>query len=107
MPLPPRMNRVVRKLLGAIAASTLAACAVGPNYHPPATSVDAHFVNATQPGFAEDAAVEQYWTRFADPVLDSLVDDAVAHNTDLRTAAPHPQPPRGGGGGGGGDVFPA
>ena len=77
----------MRKLLGAIAASTLAACAVGPNYRRPSTPVDAHFANATQPGFAEDAAVEQYWTRFADPVLNSLVDDAVAHNTDLRTAA--------------------
>src|SRR5260221_9887601 len=94
MPLPPRMNRVVRKLLGAIAVSTLAACAVGPNYHRPATPVDAHFVNATQPGFAEDAAVEQYWTRFADPVLNSLVDDAVAHNTDLRTAAANLQASR-------------
>jgi multidrug efflux system outer membrane protein len=94
MPLPPRMNRVVHKLLIAIAASTLAACAVGPNYQRPATPVDAHFVNATQPGFAEDAAVEQYWTRFADPVLNSLVDDAVAHNTDLRTAAANLQASR-------------
>jgi len=94
MPLPPRMNRVVHKLLIAITASTLAACAVGPNYQRPATPVDAHFVNATQPGFAEDAAVEQYWTRFADPVLNSLVDDAVAHNTDLRTAAANLQASR-------------
>jgi multidrug efflux system outer membrane protein len=88
------MNRVVRKLLGAIAVSTLAACAVGPNYHRPATPVDAHFVNATQPGFAEEAAVDQYWTRFSDPVLNSLVDDAVAHNTDLRTAAANLQASR-------------
>jgi outer membrane protein, multidrug efflux system len=88
------MNRVVHKLLGAIAASTLAACAVGPNYRRPATPVDAHFVNASQPGFAEDVAVEQYWTRFADPVLNSLVDDAVAHNTDLRTAAANLQASR-------------
>src|SRR6266481_295482 len=94
MALPPRMNRAVRKLLGAIAASTLAACAVGPNYQRPSTPVDAHFVNATQPGFAEDAAVEQYWTRFADPVLNSLVEDAVAHNTDLRTAAANLQASR-------------
>src|ERR1700693_6462452 len=98
MPLPPRTNRVMLKLLGSIAVSTLTACAVGPNYQRPATPVDAHFVNATQPGFAEDAAVEQYWTRFSDPVLDSLVEDAVAHNTDLRTAAAHPHAPRGGGG---------
>jgi multidrug efflux system outer membrane protein len=88
------MNRVVRKLLGVIAASTLAACAVGPNYRRPATPLDAHFVNATQPGLAEDAAVEQYWTRFADPVLNSLVEDAVAHNTDLRTAAANLQASR-------------
>lgn len=94
MPLPPRMNRAVHRLLGAIAASTLAACAVGPNYQRPSTPVDAHFVNATQPGFAEDAAVEQYWTRFADPVLNSLVDDAVAHNTDLRAAAANLQASR-------------
>jgi outer membrane protein, multidrug efflux system len=94
MALPPRMNRVVRKLLGAIAASTLAACAVGPNYRRPATPLDAHFVNVTQPGLAEDAAVEQYWTRFADPVLNSLVEDAVAHNTDLRTAAANLQASR-------------
>jgi multidrug efflux system outer membrane protein len=87
MPQPPRMNRVVYKLLGMIAVSTLAACAVGPNYQRPTTPVDAHFANASQPGFAEDVAVEQYWTRFADPVLNSLVEDAVAHNTDLRTAA--------------------
>jgi multidrug efflux system outer membrane protein len=88
------MNRAVHKLLITIAASTLAACAVGPNYQRPATPVDAHFVNATQPGFAEDAAVEQYWTRFADPVLNSLVDDAVAHNTDLRAAAANLQASR-------------
>jgi multidrug efflux system outer membrane protein len=94
MRLPPRMNRVVRKFLGAIAVSMLAACAVGPNYRRPATPVDAHFVNATQPGFAEDTAVEQYWTRFADPVLNSLVDDAVAHNTDLRAAAANLQASR-------------
>src|ERR1700731_2578293 len=89
------MNRVVHKLLVAIAASTLAACAVGPNYQRPATPVDAHFANASQPGFAEDVAVETYWTRFADPILNSLVDDAVAHNTDLRPAAANLQASRG------------
>ena len=82
------------KLPGIIAASMLAACAVGPNYQRPATPVEGHFVNATEPGFAEDAAVEQYWTRFADPVLDSLVEDAVAHNTDLRAAAANLQASR-------------
>jgi multidrug efflux system outer membrane protein len=84
----------MRKLTGIIAVSALAACAVGPNYQRPATPLDAHFVNATQPGFAEDASIERYWTRFADPVLSSLVEDAVAHNTDLRAATANLQASR-------------
>ena len=58
----------------------LAGCAVGPDYHRPQTSVDAHYANAGEPGFAENAGIgiERYWTSFADPLLDSLVDDAVA-----------------------------
>jgi multidrug efflux system outer membrane protein len=84
----------VRKFFGALAATVLAACAVGPNYQRPATPVDAHFTNATQPGFTEDAAVERYWTGFADPVLDSLVQDAIEHNTDLRAAAANLQASR-------------
>src|SRR2546423_485798 len=91
----PRMSPAMHKVLGgAVAAATLAACAVGPNYHRPATTLDAHFVNANQPGVAEDAAVERYWTRFSDPVLDSLIDDAIAHNTDLRAAAANLQASR-------------
>ena len=65
----------------------LAGCAVGPDYHRPATPVDAHYTNAGQPGLAEGEALERYWTSFADPLLDSLVDDAFGHNKDLATAA--------------------
>jgi outer membrane protein, multidrug efflux system len=63
------------------------ACAVGPNYHRPTTPVDAHFVNAGEPGFAETSAVEKYWESFQDPELNSLVDDAIAHNNTLTAAA--------------------
>jgi multidrug efflux system outer membrane protein len=68
------------------AVIALTGCAVGPNYRQPATPLDVHFANAGEPGFAEADAVEQYWTSFADPVLDGLVADALAHNTDLRVA---------------------
>jgi multidrug efflux system outer membrane protein len=64
-----------------------AGCAVGPNYHRPPTPLDAHYANAGEPGFAQDAAIERYWTSFGDPLLNSLVDDAVAHNKDLAAAA--------------------
>ena len=49
--------------------------------------MDAHYTNAGQPGLAEGEAVERYWTSFADPLLDSLVEDALGHNKDLATAA--------------------
>ncbi len=59
---------------------------MGPNYHRPDTPLDTHFANAGEPGFSETDAVEQYWTSFADPVLDGLVADALAHNKDLSAA---------------------
>jgi multidrug efflux system outer membrane protein len=72
----------------AIAATMgfLGGCAVGPNYHRPEIPVDPHFANAGEPGFAEGDPVEHYWTGFADPTLTSLIEDSVAHNTDLRAA---------------------
>lgn len=73
-------------LLSAAAIVTLSGCAVGPNYRRPETPVDTHFANAGQPGFAEAAAIEQYWTRFADPSLSGLIEDALAHNKDLGVA---------------------
>jgi multidrug efflux system outer membrane protein len=64
----------------------LGGCAVGPNYHRPDTPVDTHFANAGEPGFEETEAVEHYWTGFGDPMLTGLINDALAHNTDLRAA---------------------
>jgi hypothetical protein len=40
-----------------LGAAVLAACAVGPNYHRPDTPVATHFVNAGEPGFAENSAI--------------------------------------------------
>ena len=78
----------MRRLTAGLAvAAVLAGCAVGPNYQRPSTPLDSHFVNAGEPGFTQDDSVERYWTTFSDPLLDSLVDDALAHNKDLGTAA--------------------
>lgn len=70
-----------------VGAAVMSGCAVGPNYHEPKIDVDAHFVNAGEPGFAEDDTVQHYWQAFADPLLSELVDEAVAHNKDLAAAA--------------------
>ncbi len=79
-------GRLTGGLLVGGALALAGGCAVGPNYHTPATPVDAHFANAQERGLAENETVERYWQNFGDPLLDSLVDDALAHNTDLAVA---------------------
>jgi multidrug efflux system outer membrane protein len=75
-----------RLITGAAAAAIITGCAVGPDYHRPETPVDAQFANAGEPGLKDGDTVERYWTGFADPLLDSLVDEALAHNKDLGVA---------------------
>jgi outer membrane protein, multidrug efflux system len=73
--------------LAACALVLVCSCAVGPNYHRPATLVDANFSNTSEAGFAPNEIVEAYWTVFNDPLLNRLIDDAIAHNNDLQAAA--------------------
>ena len=88
-------NRLAKGVaVSGTALLVLAGCAVGPDYHRPSTSVDAQFLNIGQPGLAEGVALERYWTTFNDPLLDSLVDDAIGHNRDLATAAANLQAAR-------------
>jgi multidrug efflux system outer membrane protein len=52
----------------------------------PQTPDPSHFANAQEPGLSENDAVERYWTVLGDPLLDTLVDDAIAHNKYLEAA---------------------
>jgi NodT family efflux transporter outer membrane factor (OMF) lipoprotein len=76
----------VTLLLGATA---LTACAVGPDYRPPATpaTAAAPFLGAQAPTAVSTAATEdRWWHLYDDPVLDGLVTEALAANTDIRVA---------------------
>ena len=79
----------MRNLLAAVSALTLSACAAGPDYVaplPPPTATAA-FVST---GTAVDPAAPvptRWWQLYRDPVLDELVGQALATNTDLRVAA--------------------
>jgi multidrug efflux system outer membrane protein len=85
----------MRRLVSAATLlSILAGCAVGPNYHRPETPVAAQFGNAGEPGLADNEAVEKYWTGFDDPLLNSLIGDAIANNKDLAVAAANLQAAR-------------
>jgi multidrug efflux system outer membrane protein len=64
----------------------LGGCAVGPDYVAPATPQAERFA-AQGAVFSGAAAPAQFWTQFGDPVLDTLVTDALQANHDLRIAA--------------------
>ncbi len=78
-----------RNIAISLAALMAGACAAGPDYRPPATPVtpDAAFV--TQASGVDPAATlpDDWWKLYRDPVLDSLVTQALAANTDLRVAS--------------------
>jgi NodT family efflux transporter outer membrane factor (OMF) lipoprotein len=71
-----------------LGASALTACAAGPDYKAPATptTAAAPFIGAASPAVSAAAAQDHWWTLYNDPLLDSLVGDALAANTDLRVA---------------------
>lgn len=66
-----------------LAVSALAGCAAGRDYTRPAMPLSAAY-HAPTPIAAADA---QWWRRFGDPVLDTLVEAALAQNLDIAAAA--------------------
>ena len=71
------------KRFAALLAVLLAGCAIGPDYQRPEVELPADF------GVVQSSAQapEHWWSLFQDPVLDKLVDEALAANRDLRMAA--------------------
>jgi multidrug efflux system outer membrane protein len=80
-----RNSCCLRRFAGVL---TLAAggCAVGPDYVPPEVPLEASFINAG--GFPESnvETMAAWWTVFDDPQLSDLVEQAIAHNQDIRIA---------------------
>ncbi|HYI10916.1 MAG TPA: efflux transporter outer membrane subunit [Thermoanaerobaculia bacterium] len=65
----------------------LSACTVGPNYQKPAVAVPEQFYGASGPASAESLADAKWFDVFADPVLRSLVEEALRNGYDVRIAA--------------------
>ena len=78
-----------RALAAAAAGLALAGCVVGPDHRDPRPQAPAQapFASARSPAFTGDQPPGRWWSLFRDPVLDSLVEQALARNTDLRIAA--------------------
>lgn len=70
--------------------AVLTGCAVGPNYHPPKTSMPAQWSSPLVGGETnEPAKLAAWWRNFGDTNLDSFITLAVRSNLDLRIAAAH------------------
>lgn len=64
----------------------LSGCVVGPDYQRPPLQAPAAFANQTQEGLSTDGVETLWWRGFQDHTLNQLVDQALAHNHDLRVA---------------------
>jgi NodT family efflux transporter outer membrane factor (OMF) lipoprotein len=73
---------------GLLTATALSACAVGPDYVAPTPPVQAGapFVGVQTAEVTAAAPDDSWWRLYSDPVLDGLVADALAANTDVRVA---------------------
>ena len=81
-----------RLLLAAASSLALAACATGPNYvaKPVSAAAAGPFVSAEGAANVSPAQpTGKWWRLYDDPVLDGLVADALASNTDIRVAVAH------------------
>jgi NodT family efflux transporter outer membrane factor (OMF) lipoprotein len=78
-----------RAVLAVLATLLTTACTVGPDYHKPVAALpkDGRFVTQAE-GFDPAAPLpDDWWRLYRDPVLDGLIAQAFAANTDLRVAA--------------------
>lgn len=84
-------SRMRHAASAALAALVLAGCSVGPQYERPDVEVPERFTGAAPvAGEAEaplaTAGDPMFWRRFGDPLLGSLVEEALGGNHDLRAA---------------------
>jgi outer membrane protein, multidrug efflux system len=86
--------KLIPKLVPLAVAATLAACAVGPDYHRPTVQTAPTFVEAEPALYSTDDSIGPFWGQFNDDLLNGLVIEALSANHDLRIALAHLQQAR-------------
>jgi multidrug efflux system outer membrane protein len=69
-----------------LAACSLAACKVGPNFTEPKEPVPDHYAGAADPRVSDSNPDSFWWRQFKDPELERLEAQAAAGNLDLKAA---------------------
>lgn len=89
-----RFHRSRWPALGLLAAGLVSGCAIGPDYkRPPVTPPEAFRAQMT-PGETASLADSPWWEAFGDPVLKSLIQEALTGNYNVRIAAARVQQAR-------------
>ncbi|QJB37314.1 efflux transporter outer membrane subunit [Chitinophaga oryzae] len=70
----------------AVLTSTVMACRVGKEFTRPATALPEKYRDAAVPADSSNIGQLSWKTFFTDPVLQALIDSAIAHNFDIQTA---------------------
>lgn len=82
---------MIKRILAGASALALSGCMVGPDYVSPAGKQPAPakgaFVSADGTAFTPAEPPREWWHLYRDPLVDRLVGEALAANTDLRVAA--------------------
>ncbi|TCV90570.1 efflux transporter outer membrane subunit [Sulfurirhabdus autotrophica] len=78
------MNKVLPSLLAVLIVS---GCATGPDYQRPDIDLPQQWSAQTGPAKSADVAGKRWWSLYADPVLDKLIDEALLNNADVQVAA--------------------
>jgi outer membrane protein, multidrug efflux system len=87
---PPETLRMIKPLAVIALMMALAGCAVGPDYKRPAVDVPSAYRGAAGSASSQTTFADmQWWTVLEDPVLQSMIKEALANNYDLRIAANH------------------
>jgi multidrug efflux system outer membrane protein len=87
-----RLHGKSKRLLAAgggwLLTGLLSACSVGPDYQLPDIATHAHWTASTPADRQHQPpeALQAWWKSFRDPVLNRLIDDAIANNLDIATA---------------------
>lgn len=79
------MKRIIPVLLLIQILGLTTGCAVGPDYRRPDLSIPGAYRYEVKE--AGDTANTEWWRQFEDPVLDALIDEALANNKNVRISA--------------------
>jgi multidrug efflux system outer membrane protein len=77
---------LTKKLSVLAVSAVLAACAVGPDYKQPELAAPDQFVSASDQQFSPAAVESDFWKSFGDERLNTLIEQALTANHDIRIA---------------------